>query len=400
MPSTLNWIYGSTVVIIGFLSAAILAVPLALLEPLRYLGAAPHAVLICLRDILVELAWKPMMVVVWAANVRICVSRPDSYRFPGEGGWLPDRDKSRKFVVNANHQNLGDTLLISYLLNALNATNGSGMWTIWESFKSLPLLWGSWMAGHMWLSKRTIQGEFDFSSFQRDNFSHLLVYTEGGCRDQESKIKAEEYADKQGLTRPRHTLLPRAGLLHMVLPDLKKAGAKELVDLTIAYPPGCDALASKWNLLEFGCRNEQPYNVHIHVRTIPLTSLGTSLEEVQESLYKIYREKDALLERCATEGCFPNEQPLAVPIRWWGLQVFAWVVLLWYMFFFFARTVGAFFMASGQVQALIALILSAAVATWWNKEMLRLPAKSKQYFAAAALAALALSAAACSFPDR
>lgn len=405
MPSlhTLNLAYGSLVCCLGFLSAAILAVPLALLEPLRHLGTVPHKVLVCLRDVLVELAWKPMMVMLWMANVRVLISRPDSYRFPGEGGWLPDRQKNRKFVINANHQNLGDTLLISYTLNALNATNGSGMWTIWETYKKLPLLWGCHLAGHLFLSKHTVQDNFDFTSFERDEFSHLLMYAEGGCRDAEAKIKAEEYAKQMSLPCPRHTLLPRAGLLHLVLPDLKKAGVAELVDLTISYPPGCSALTSKWSLTEFGTLKRHPYNVHINMRIIPISSLGSSLEEVQQSLYKIYDQKDELLERCAAEGCFPDSQPLVVPICWWAFQVLAWIALLWCVFAVFARFVAAMVMAGNL--CLIALTLSAIVlsAAWWNKDMLlglQMTGSGKSYVVTIALAAVALSAAACSLPSR
>lgn len=395
----LNLIYGYTVCSLGFLSAACLAAPLALIEPLRNLGSVPHTVLICLRDVLVELAWKPMMVMLWAANIRVHLSRPDSYRFPGEGGWLPDRQKSRRFVVNANHQNLGDTLVISYLLNAFNATNGSGMWTIWETYKKLPLLWACHLAGHLFLSKRTAQEPFDFSSFQRDQFSHLLVYAEGGCRDAEAKVKAQQYASERCLPCPRHTLLPRAGLLHLVLPDLKKAGAAELVDLTISYPPGCSALTSKWSLTEFGTLKWQPFDVHINMRVIPLSSLGSSLEEIQQGLYRIYEEKDALLEHCATEGCFLDSQPIVVPIRWWIFQTLVWLTLLWCLFKIFLHVVVALLMASKIfwiASALSAVLFSVA---WCNIDALRLTTSCKPYFVAAALVAAAFSASACSLPS-
>ncbi len=115
----------------------------------------------------------------------------------------------------------------------------------------------------------------------------------------------------------------------MVLPDLHEAGVSELVDLTIAYPPGCDALTSKWSLEEFGTLKRQPYDVHIHLRIIPLNTLGSSLEEVQQGLDKIYADKDEMLDRCASEGCFPDAQPLVVPIRWWAFQVLAWLALVW-----------------------------------------------------------------------
>lgn len=396
----LNIIYGSTVCILGFLSSAILVVPLALLEPLRLLGTLPHAVLVYLRDVLVELAWKPMMVMLWLANVRVLISRPDSYRFPGEGGWLPDREKSRKFVVNANHQNLGDTLLIAYLMNSLNATNGSGMWTIWETYKSLPLLWACHLAGHLFLSKRTVTGDLDFSSFQRDKFSHLLFYAEGGCLTEESLAKAKEYAKEQGLPEPRHTQVPRAGLLHILLPELHAAGVTDFIDLTIAYPPGCDALKSKWSLTEFGTLKRQPYDVHINVKRFPLVAAGSSLEEVQESLNKLYQEKDALLDRCAADGCFPDSQPLAVPICWWTVQVLAWVTLLWCMFSLFGRVAAAICAAGWQFAVVLTLCVVGLGAGWWNNKEL-LGGKGRPLFATAALAVVALSATACStLPSR
>lgn len=209
----------------------------------------------------------------------------------------------------------------------------------------------------------------------------------------------EQYAKNMSLPCPRHTLLPRARLLHLVLPDLKKAGVAELVDLTIAYPPGCSALTSKWSLTEFGTLKRHPYNVHVNIRIIPINSLGSSLEEVQQSLYKLYDQKDALLDRCAAEGCFPDAQQLVVPICWWAFQVLAWMALIWCLFAFFAHFVAAMVTAGNLF--LIASISSATVlsAAWWNKDMLPAIPSGKSYVVITALAAVALSAAACSLPS-
>merc|ERR1719174_183822 len=88
-----------------------------------------------------------MVLLVWLAHIRVEISRPPGFRFPGEGGWLPAWRKDRKFIVNANHQNLGDTLLLAHMIIALNITNpGAGIWCIWGAYKVLPPLWscGLW----------------------------------------------------------------------------------------------------------------------------------------------------------------------------------------------------------------------------------------------------------------
>ena len=84
--------------------------------------------------------------------------------------------------MNANHQNLGDTLLLAHMIIALNITNpGAGIWCIWGAYKVLPPLWSCGLMGHVFLSKETMAKGADFSHFS-DGFTYVCAYLEGGCK--------------------------------------------------------------------------------------------------------------------------------------------------------------------------------------------------------------------------
>merc|ERR1712032_244866 len=210
--------------------------------------------------------------------------------------------------------------------------------------------------------------------------------------------KTEQFAEQHDLRRPRHTLVPRAGLLNMILPELRRAGATEMVDMTIAYPQTSEVLQSKWNLKEFGTLKEQPFDVYVDIRIFPLDYFGSSTEDVQKCLSKIYEGKDDLLDHHGTQGSFPHTQPLVVPIRWWSVQVLIWTMLLYFCFAFFkTATIAVFAIAARRpIFTLSAFGTFVATAVSWRREPTPVPESLSRPFCFACLALFcAASLSAC-----
>ncbi|XP_075438979.1 1-acyl-sn-glycerol-3-phosphate acyltransferase gamma, partial [Ascaphus truei] len=156
----------------------------------------------------------------------------------------------------------------------------------------------------------------------------ILLYCEG-TRFTETKHRISmEVADKKGLARLKHHLLPRTRGFTTAVQCLRGT-VSAVYDVTIEFP---------WNKNPslLGILYGKKYEADMCVRRFPLDEVPLDEKEAAIWLHKLYQEKDALQERYLQEGTFPGTQ-IVPPRRPWTLLNFLfWASLLLSPLFSFA----------------------------------------------------------------
>lgn len=149
----------------------------------------------------------------------------------------------------------------------------------------------------------------------------LIIYPEGTNLSANTRDKTEKYAAKAGKTPFRHVLLPRTTGLRFSLLQLKDT-LQEVYDITVGYSGvrpeeyGQDI----YTLYQAFLRGNNPKLVDIHVRVlkldeIPLGKLhyddpeeeARDIELFEKWLYRVWEEKDNLMETFYNTGSFMSE---------------------------------------------------------------------------------------------
>ncbi|XP_063301799.1 1-acyl-sn-glycerol-3-phosphate acyltransferase gamma [Pelobates fuscus] len=164
----------------------------------------------------------------------------------------------------------------------------------------------------------------------------FLLYCEG-TRFTETKHRISmEVADKKGLARLKHHLLPRTRGFTTAVQCLRGT-VSAVYDVTLNF-------RGNKNPSLLGILYGKKYEADMCVRRFPLEDIPLDEKEAANWLHKLYQEKDALQERYLQEGTFPG--PQIVPRRrpWTLINFLFWATLLLSPLFSFA--VGIF--ASGS----------------------------------------------------
>jgi lysophosphatidic acid acyltransferase/lysophosphatidylinositol acyltransferase len=133
---------------------------------------------------------------------------------------------------------------------------------------------------------------------------HLVSFVEG-TRFTMAKLEAAQvYARENGLTVPRHTLVPRSKGFAASVEGLKSHVAA-VYDITIAYEKGVPTL---WQYLKGLVKR-----IHFHVRRFSVSDLPSTESELRAWLLARWQEKDDLLEQYYETGSFTGENS-SVPV--------------------------------------------------------------------------------------
>lgn len=149
-------------------------------------------------------------------------------------------------------------------------------------------------------------------SKQHKSGSFWIVIFPEGTRLRPQKLKeSQEYAKEKNLTVFQNVLVPRIKGFQITLNTLRE-DVDGVVDLTIGYPQlEDDKRVQKGKIrpsvqdLLFG--GGKKWNVHVHVRVIPVKEIPEETEAVQEWMMKVFEEKDKLLTHFKQHGHFPGE---------------------------------------------------------------------------------------------
>jgi 1-acyl-sn-glycerol-3-phosphate acyltransferase len=159
------------------------------------------------------------------------------------------------------------------------------------------------------------------------------MYPEGTRITAEKRKKSWEFAEREGLPKLEHVLLPRTKGFVFIVQSLPKSVAC-VYDVTTAYPGGpafISHLLTKGRFLTEG--------IHMHVRRIPFSELPRDEKALNKWLLDRFVEKDRLLAFFAKHGRFPGEEVEYPPQRPEWLQLFVgWALILAALAFFLFKT--------------------------------------------------------------
>ncbi|KAG1661203.1 1-acyl-sn-glycerol-3-phosphate acyltransferase gamma [Nymphon striatum] len=150
----------------------------------------------------------------------------------------------------------------------------------------------------------------------------VLIFCEGTRFTKEKHEASLKFAEERGLPLLKHHLLPRTKGFVFSVTNLK-GKFPALYDVTIGFSPKFAEPTMK-NLL-YGRKMQ----ADLYARRIPLEDIPTETEEAcAKYLYKLYEEKDELLDTYFKTGKFPFE-PLKVEHRPYTLiNLILWACLI------------------------------------------------------------------------
>lgn len=157
----------------------------------------------------------------------------------------------------------------------------------------------------------------------------LILYPEGYLRSAAKLRAAREFAEKRGLAPLNHLLQPRTkgfvGALRSLRGDIDA-----VYDVTIAYGRRpYDAVTPSMFSIYFTYAFA-PRVVHVYTRRIPMEAVPKDEDDAKAWLYKLYEEKDALLEEFYKNHRFPGNRVAwqnATIAHLFAHAVFSFVVL-------------------------------------------------------------------------
>ncbi|XP_063812975.1 1-acyl-sn-glycerol-3-phosphate acyltransferase gamma [Pseudophryne corroboree] len=148
----------------------------------------------------------------------------------------------------------------------------------------------------------------------------FLLYCEG-TRFTETKHKISmEVADKKGLARLKHHLLPRTRGFTTAVQCLRGTVAA-VYDVTLNF-------RGNKNPSLLGILYGKRYEADMCVRRFPLEDIPEDEREAANWLHKLYQEKDALQEQYLQEGLYPGTQIVPSRRPWTLLNFLFWATLL------------------------------------------------------------------------
>ncbi len=127
---------------------------------------------------------------------------------------------------------------------------------------------------------------------------HLVSFVEGTRFTLPKLEAAQAYAQKNGLSAPRHTLVPRSKGFAASVEGLRNH-ITAVYDLTIAYEVGVPSL---WQYIKGLVKR-----VHVHVRRFPVVDLPQSADDLRRWLFARWDEKNDLLDHYYRTGSFPGK---------------------------------------------------------------------------------------------
>jgi 1-acyl-sn-glycerol-3-phosphate acyltransferase len=126
---------------------------------------------------------------------------------------------------------------------------------------------------------------------------HLVSFVEGTRFTMAKLTMAQEYAEKNGLPVPRHTLVPRSKGFAASVEGLRGHVAA-VYDLTIGYEEGIPTL---WQYIK-----GLVARIHVHVRRFSIEDLPYSADELRQWLLDRWDEKNELFDHYYETGSFPE----------------------------------------------------------------------------------------------
>lgn len=156
---------------------------------------------------------------------------------------------------------------------------------------------------------------------RRQNAPYWLIsYLEGTRFTYGKREKAVEFAKKRDLKVLDEVLQPRTkGFISTV--HALRGNASAVYDVTIGYQKTKDnEMSPSFQEMYFmpGIRNDRV--IHVHQRRIPLSEVPQDDKALKQWIYKLYEQKDELLQGFREKGSFDGRQ-----MRWNRMSWAYWI---------------------------------------------------------------------------
>jgi 1-acyl-sn-glycerol-3-phosphate acyltransferase len=215
------------------------------------------------------------------------------------GDDVPMRENA---IVILNHQEMADITVIFSFARAKERV-GDLKWFVKDVLKYVPGIgWGMLFLDcpfvkRDWTADRDyIHGVFQ-NILKNDVPLWLMTFAEGTRVRPEKIARSQEYAEKQGLPRLEHVLLPRTKGFVASVQSLR-GHVDAVYDLTIGYVGGVPTL---WQWIKGYVRR-----VHLNVRRYSIDVMPEEGEPLSTWLMDRYQEKDLLLDYFYQNSTFPD----------------------------------------------------------------------------------------------
>lgn len=215
-----------------------------------------------------------------------------------QGDELPAGENA---IVVCNHQQMADIPVLMVLARRLGRL-GDMKWIVKHGLKYVPLVgWGMQMLGCLFVKRLWAEDRekvlATFSDFHREKLPIWLISFPEGTRITESKlVRSQRFAEKAGMPKPEHVLLPRTKGFVAAVEGLR-GHATAVYDVTMGFPDGIPTL---WQMFRGEVRDPQ-----LFVRRYPLASLPEDREALAEWLNARFVEKDRLMAAFRRDRRFP-----------------------------------------------------------------------------------------------
>ncbi|KAJ2388261.1 hypothetical protein GGI23_006093 [Coemansia sp. RSA 2559] len=216
-------------------------------------------------------------------------------------------------MMISNHQTYFDWIII-WILSYFQDCDGFLKIILKAELKRVPVFgWGMRFFDFIFLQRKWSDDEKTFADHtqrivEHDDPAWLLIFPEGTVVCNKRTAISNSYADKMGLRRPEHTLLPRAKGTHVCLTRLRSR-IPYLYDLTIGYEglKKGDIPEDEYGLVSMYGKRVYPREVHIHVRRYAVSDIPEDEERFTEWMHRVYVEKDKRMARFYELGHFPHD---------------------------------------------------------------------------------------------
>lgn len=212
-----------------------------------------------------------------------------------------DVPEKENVILTANHQSMVDVpAVFCYALRKKRL--GQLKWFAKDILKYVPGPgWGLYIAGNFFVKRNWLRDKSKiqkvFSKVLKDQDPMwLITFLEGTRITPEKLKKSQDFCKKSGRPILKHVLAPRTKGFEAAAQNLR-THIDAIYDLTIVFPEGIP------NVFQLFCG--YVHKINVHVRRFPVESIPLQEPEIKEWVWKLFQEKDELLEYFIKHKSFP-----------------------------------------------------------------------------------------------
>ncbi|KAJ2637094.1 hypothetical protein GGF40_002599 [Coemansia sp. RSA 1286] len=238
----------------------------------------------------------------------------------GEHSWFAPAVEHGCMLIS-NHQTYFDWIII-WIMSYLQKCDGFIKIILKDELKHVPVFgWGMRFLDFIFLKRKWADDRQTFDNHmqrivEHDDPAWLLIFPEGTVVCKKRTAISDAYAEKTGLRRPEHTLLPRTNGSRVCLNRLRER-VPYLYDLTIGYEGlrKGDIPEDEYGLVSMYGKRVYPREVHIHVKRYAVDDIPQDEEGFNDWMHQVFVEKDIRMGRFYKLGRFPHnhEEDPSIP---------------------------------------------------------------------------------------